>query len=649
MYRIFLLVAALAVTSVRAQQGYNHLKAADAFYTKGDYYSAAVYYEKYLAGSKAQLPASNPYVVQQARGNSTGKISSRQQALYRLAESYRQLNDYGKARPYYAQVSADTAAFPLAQYWEGISLRATEKYDSALLVLQQFAGRYTAADTYRENAQREMQNLQFIQLQTAPGRTPGFKVTPAAVNGDGATYAPAYRGNTLVVTSTRPDQGVQLPKQASPYNNRLYAVAGQSLSRLPVPDPGDQQFGAASFTPDGKKMFFTRWVNTNGRNTSAIYTSELKDTAWSEPVLYDAAVNVAGSSARQPFVTADGQTLYYASDKPGGKGGFDLYRIALAPGAQPENLAGVNSAGDDEAPFYTGNRLVFASNGRVGMGNFDLYYSRETAGTFREPVNFGAPVNSVKDDIYFTGKPDGLTGLYLSSDRASACCLQLFTVEALPVPKYIKGRIVACDNGLPLGGVSIRLSDSDTTASDYTLQTNAAGEYQLEVPAFKAFVLKAGKAGYRDSMAAFHFPADVYSDTLYNPDLCLTPVPVPPVADTPSQVFNTVYFDFDKYTLSAEAKQVLDEVIKTLNSSPKLVIEINGHADEKGTDVYNYGLSMKRAQACFDYLVKKGIKVARLQVKASGESAPVAPNILDGKDNPEGRKLNRRAEFTIQR
>jgi outer membrane protein OmpA-like peptidoglycan-associated protein len=58
---------------------------------------------------------------------------------------------------------------------------------------------------------------------------------------------------------------------------------------------------------------------------------------------------------------------------------------------------------------------------------------------------------------------------------------------------------------------------------------------------------------------------------------------------------------------------------------------------------------MKRAQACFDYLVKKGIKVARLQVKASGESAPVAPNILDGKDNPEGRKLNRRAEFTIQR
>ncbi len=653
-----ILVLVISSFVATAQSGYNNLKAADGFYAKGDYYSAAIYYEKYLESSKVKTAVESPYVVQQATDKKPSKkLSTKPQAIYHLAECYRKLNNYAKAVPYYTQVSANTAEFPLAAYWQGISLRALEKYDSSLLVLQKFSSTYTANDEYATAAKKEIANLQFIQDQSVPGKKLKYNVAKAAANKEGATYAPTWNKDQLVITSTTPDSTVKLPKNASPYNNKLYTVNGAGFTKLNMPNADSKQYGVASFTADGKKAFLTRWNNMNGKNISAIYTSELKDTVWTEPVLFDSTVNVRGFSAKQPFVSNDGSTLFFSSDMPGGKGKFDLYSISLKPGAMPMNLQAVNTDGDDEAPYYHAGTLVFASNGRVGMGGFDLYYAKGNTGSFATPINFGKPINSIKDDIYFTAKPDGKSGLFLASDRASECCLQLFNVERIPTSKFITGKIVDCNTKAALAAVAITVMDSATSAVAFNLQTNANGEYSLVVPEYKAYSVKAEKAGYNNSFMSFNAPYDTESDTLYNADLCLIPIPPPPpvvdsippttTRDTSIIVLNAVYFDFDKHNLTAESKATLDQVVKTMKDNPSLVVEVNGHADEKGTDLYNLDLSMKRAKICFDYLVSKGIKVSRLQLKASGESDPVAPNSINGVDNPEGRKLNRRAEFKV--
>jgi outer membrane protein OmpA-like peptidoglycan-associated protein len=134
----------------------------------------------------------------------------------------------------------------------------------------------------------------------------------------------------------------------------------------------------------------------------------------------------------------DGKTLLFASDKPGGSGGFDLWYAVLDANGKPEKVVNlgstINTPSDEQAPFYheASGTLVFSCNGRVGMGGFDFFYSKGTIDAWGEPVNFGYPVNSIKDDIYFTSQGSAknmLENVLLSSDRSAECCLELFTLK----------------------------------------------------------------------------------------------------------------------------------------------------------------------------------------------------------------------------
>ncbi len=164
----------------------------------------------------------------------------------------------------------------------------------------------------------------------------------------------------------------------------------------------------------------------------------MDEAGWSEPVPADAVINAEGANAQQPFVMPDGKYLLYASDKPGGYGGFDLYAAELGPDGKPKrsfNLGStINTSGDEQAPYYhaASGTLVFSSNARIGMGGFDFYYSKGTIDKWEEPVNFGYPVNSVKDDIYFVsrgGAKNILEDVFLSSDRMAECCLEMFYLK----------------------------------------------------------------------------------------------------------------------------------------------------------------------------------------------------------------------------
>ncbi|GGH65120.1 outer membrane protein OmpA-like peptidoglycan-associated protein/tetratricopeptide (TPR) repeat protein [Filimonas zeae] len=439
--RYFILAAVCCgVLSVsQAQFVNNYKKAADDYYAKGDFNSAAKYYEKYIGLAPSAKGGYDPYHIQK-QGKASGQGNA--DALYRLGESYRHLTYYSNAEAAYKQVAETNAArYPLAQYWYAVCLRAGGKYAGAQQQLEAFLAKYTANDEYKKQATQELENLRFIQQQLAAGAS-ATKLSKfdSGINQEGASYAAAWLN----------DGGIAFTSTRGTYNNSLYtapAVSG-AATPLAIPAADKKQQGVASFTADGNRVFFTAWdAKADGSRSSAIYTSEKKNNVWGQPVQLGNTVNEPGFNARQPQVTADGKYLLFASDKPGGAGKFDIWYAPLQPGGKAGKAVNagtvINTAGNEEAPFYhqASGKLVFASDGKTGMGGFDLFEAKGAPeAAWEAPVNMGYPVNSVKDDIYFVSRQDKdlLTDAIISSDRSSACCLELFAVNR---PQEVKAPV----------------------------------------------------------------------------------------------------------------------------------------------------------------------------------------------------------------
>ncbi len=126
------------------------------------------------------------------------------------------------------------------------------------------------------------------------------------------------------------------------------------------------------------------------------------------------------------------------------------------------------------------------------------------------------------------------------------------------------------------------------------------------------------------------------------------PPPPPPPAEPKRIVLRGINFDFDKYNIKSEFAPVLDEAAQILKDNPNMRVTVEGHTDSIGSDAYNQRLSERRANAVKAYLTSRGIDASRLDAVGKGESEPIADNTKNGRDNPEGRAMNRRAELKVR-
>jgi len=666
MKRIILVFGSMAcLFSATAQFVVDYLNGANDYYRKGDYASAVEYYEKYLAGPGAkQMEEYNPYAPQKSKSKTSKNAFDPMEVKFRMAECYRHLNYPSKAAPIYKEViDSKSKSQPLAGYYYGQQLRALGKYEDAAKAFQGFLSDYQVDDTYRKSAHREVKNLAFVQSEMKKKGLQYYtlKKSRYRLNMQGASYAPVWiDNNTLFFTSTR---SLDPDAKGKQYVNRVFQAVYQRdkdtavVRPVYLPQAGEMHQAAVAMMPDGKTMFFTGWSLKGDKKATVIYTAKKDGGEWTQPVLLGESINAAGSNNQQPHVSADGKHLYFSSNRVGGKGGYDIWVAAIengVPGAAKNLGAPLNTADDEQAPFYhaASGSLIFSSNGFIGMGGFDFFQSKGTVDKWSEPVNLGYPVNSIKDDIYMYTRGTAkniLSDVILSSDRDAACCLELFDLQRRIPARTIKGTVVSCSDRMPVPGVQVEVLDAATGSAITQKQTDAAGEYQVVLQDPRPLKLIAKRGGYADTISVIPVPEEMDIDQLEFAAgaFCIRqlPPPIPPVG-TIVEIPNILY-DFNKASLQSVSFHVLDSLASLLTANPNTVIEIRSHTDDIGSDAYNLDLSNRRAKSVVDYLITRGVNAAQLESKGYGETLPLEPNKIKGKDNPAGRAKNRRTEFKV--
>ena len=651
MRRIFTLSFLLIYGAASAQYARNYKAEGDKAFRNKDYYEAAHFYLKAAEGANLveTKPVQVPYLGNNSKKTKVQLVTDKSYISYQLAESYRLYENYVEAEPWYYQVLNDSkeASYPLTRLWYGICLRANQRFDDAIKQLSLFEKAYTGDAKNLVLARKEIDNCRFAKEQYAYPVLIDAAQLKGEWNSDGSNYATIHRDENVWFTSSR-----QL-KNDKRHLNRIYHLTSGTSAKpdiISFKDDDNQkevEYGTPALNPLGNKLYFTRWYKEGSKTVHAIYRSDRVNDNWSKPVKLNANVNAGGFNAIQPFITADGKRMFFVSNKPGGHGGSDIWVSTLDDEGDPINSVNlgpaINTAMDEQAPYFNeeGKRLVYSSKGFTGLGGFDFFESYGGEDNWTLPRNMGYPVNSAKDDLYYSPDHRNSDKFYISSDRESDCCLDLFAV--VDQRFFIKGHLLDCETQKPLAGAVVSLVDSlsKKTVKQVTLGSN--GEYNFKITTKRPYSLLFEKAEYFTKTLMVPLNPKIGTDTLFNPDLCLQPY----VVGKPMVIKNILY-DYNVATLRPESKIVLNGVVDILNDNPKLKVELSAHTDSVGGEAYNQKLSQERAQSCVDYVISKGIAADRIFARGYGELRPIAPNSLpNGKDNPEGRQENRRTEFTV--
>lgn len=634
---------------VFAQYNTNYKELGDKAYTNKNFYEAAYYYKKSADGlSLTPTGDQIPYQTKLAKKVKVNPGDANYVA-FRLAESYRQYENYLLAESWYNKVLASGAdtIYPLARFWYATCLRANQHFDGAIAQFTQFKNDYHADSEYPALANKEIANCKFALDQYK------FPILMEAAklkgewNSDGSNYAMIKRDDNFFFTSSR------LVKDDKNRLNRLYTSTGKGTIPQLIDLKSDDnkknvEYGTPSLTTGGNRMYLTRWYKEGDKYERGIYKTDLTGTTWGVAKALNSNVNLLGFNAQQPFVTSDGKRLYFVSDKPGGQGGQDIWFADLDADGEPINSTNlgpiINTSMDEQAPYYDApnKRLVYSSKGLTGLGGFDLFESQGDVGYFGKPKNLNYPINSAKDDLYYYPDRQDASKFYISSDRESDCCLDLFQVTD---KRYIfSGLVVDCDTKKPLPGVTVSFIDSLSKQVVAEVTTGSDAKYAFKVANNRPYEMRLEKDKYFSKKMSVVRPAGkMMKDSLFSPEICLQSFEInKPI------VINNILYDFNKADLRDESKTILNGLVTILKDNPKMKIELSAHTDSIGSDAYNTNLSQMRAQACVDYIVASGIETERLFAKGYGKTKPIAPNSLpNGQDNPEGRQLNRRTEFTV--
>lgn len=425
-----------------------------------------------------------------------------------------------------------------------------------------------------------------------------------------------------------------------------------SVSKFPIDAGTIYHIGPASFTADGKEMYFAltkipkKPVYADDKIATVnieIYASR-KDASgkWTAPVAFK--YNSPNAySVGDPFISPDGKSLYFASDMPGGVGGTDIYvskRTVTGEWAAPVGLKALNTTGDERTPYLDSNGdLYFSSDGWPGMGGLDIFVMMASAGKGSTVRNLGYPLNSPQDDFAYV--KNSATEGYLSSNRQGGMGsedIYHFSEQGM-LAFSLSGTLRDKATNHPLENAVVTLAGPGGQLLKQ--QTNKSGEFAFRLDQNSVYALSGEKTGFRRDLAELSTVGLAKSSELKK-DLYLERIAI----DSAIRLEN-IYYDFDKSDIRPDAAIELDKLVRIMKDNPTIWIELGSHTDSRGNDHYNQLLSQRRADAAVRYIISRGIDANRIVAKGYGES-----RLLNGCSNgvkctPAEHQLNRRTEFKI--
>lgn len=601
------------------------------------------------------------------------------QKAFRIAESYKALNNTKDAEKWYAEALKLNYPDVINRYYYATMLMANEKYDMAITEFKKYANEDPINKMKAFDLVRACEDAKKTQMQKH-----NFLIENLEFNSSANEYAPVFFENkALVFSSDRTDA----------LGTETYGWTGEEFSDLFISKPDknnsynsvntfgenlntDRNEGTPTFNKNYTEMYFTRCGSPpKSKSKTDDYCAIFKsyrdfDGSWSIPEkvpFFSDTVNVG-----QPFLSPDGKFLLIVSDASGGYGGKDIWITypEFDGWGEPQNLgSSINTSGNEMFPHVADDgTLYFSSDGHIGMGGLDIFSAKKEGTVWKNVTNLKHPINSGADDFgliiekskpdnaddfvkrigYFTSARKGGKGgddIYKFIERNE----NIYTLQAIvfekvfenpndPNSKVIDFKQVQGANislkkyGLALQPVGNAVTDKNGLAkfdleaeTDYAVSATKDGY-------FKRSVNTSTKGKKDDSKVNIVVQVNIILEKIYEEREIIIP---------------NIYYDYDKTNLRPESEVVLDTLINLLAENPTIKLEIGSHTDSRGSSTYNEKLSQGRAESVVRYLISKGIDINRLSAKGYGESKPVNKCIDGVKCTEEEYQENRRTTFKV--
>jgi OmpA-OmpF porin, OOP family len=639
---LFVLVTVMSVA--QSKKMWQHQ--ADEYYSKADYKSALVNYLKVLNDSLGLSEKVYPYEIaitnQKLKGDkmvdadTTKKVPLLDYINHQIAMCYKKTFDYNNAAEHF-KITAESTYYPEDVFYLAEAQMNVKDYTTAMSNFEKFIRLEVKIDSLMKKAQISLTGCFYAQDSKNIRKAAEVVLADTNTFNKGtSSFGAMYWGyeERLIFSSARKGGVVLDPiKQNSEYLSDIYYTekideeewgAANNFGR---PVNTGQNEAAACFN-NNNVMFFTRWSDEK-RDEQNIYLARMIDMKFFEAMKLPASVNFPGSKTIHPFVTMDGGTLYFVSNRPGGKGGFDIWKIKLdetgMPIGEAENLgAPINTPYDEVTPFYHeySTTLFFSSNGHNTIGGLDVFKSAHDIDSeeFGVPVNMGMPFNSSKDDAYMIWDKYLKKG-FMTSDREDCPdghCYKIYELRNEPIKIMLEGYVFDAKTEETIPFSKITFKDVRFSFEPFTIETDDDGFYSLELQQDLEIFVKATQTGYFADAGNVDTRNITETTTLIQ-DFNLQRIPTREIE------IEGIEYDYNSDALRPESMVVLDKLYDFLMINDNLVVEINSHTDFRGSDKYNQDLSQRRAKSCVDYLISKGIPAERLIAKGYGESDP---NIL---------------------
>ncbi|MEN8157149.1 MAG: OmpA family protein [Bacteroidota bacterium] len=561
--------------------------------------------------------------------------STNTHVIRNLAISFYEINNAGEAEKWYGKLVEMEAATTMDYYHYIKLLQANEKYEEAQLAL---------CDTihfHPDSLGSVFSGLNEVHHILADSGAYGISIL--SCNDAASDFGPTFYKEQLVFTSARTSSIVSRTSQFDNqgYLNLYVGSIGEDGDVAEVEEltkDVESRFndGPVCFNRAGDEMFITRNHRAGEKHEKKflieLFQSDLlEDGKWSDPLLL--TFNRDTTSTGHPSLSADGQTLYFTANMPGGMGGTDIWsstRQGDTLWGEPVNLGPeVNTLDDEMFPFISDERvLYFSSKGHPGLGGLDVF-SYNLVRSEKGVENLGTPINSSKDDFGFILRDD--KGYFATNREQGGSFDELYFVKKLIFD--FEGVVLSSMDSTAIDSAMVHVLQEEIPV-DSAFSADS-GRFVFHLVKEQEHTLVLSKAGYRDTSMVLDWGQEAYYMQ-----------PVIPRQDT--LVISNVFYKFDQWKLPEIAYTDFDQVVLFMEENPRVTITVNSHTDHWGSDSYNQKLSEKRAKDIKTYLVERGIGEARIEAVGHGESQLVN-RCADGVwCSVEENRKNRRTEIVFQ-